>query len=220
MSFAQGQSPRALGSCSLLRICGCSATNSQVRSQISAVVCGTPPVMSRSDNTTCVSLALLFVTGEIPSSLSKLEKLENLYLHGNALSGETNIFGTPPVMSRVHIASTFIPFYTPTTTHSNHHSLEPPLAPTTTRTDHHSHRPPLAPTTTRTEHHSRQPPLAPTTTRTDHHSHRPPLAPTTTRTEHHSRRPPLAPTTTPSHNSSRPPLPPTIVLKSPAHNKF
>jgi hypothetical protein len=23
--------------------------------------------------------------------------------------------------------------------HSNHHSLEPPLAPTTTRTDHHSH---------------------------------------------------------------------------------
>jgi hypothetical protein len=97
--------------------------------------------MSRSDNQDPFLAHTHFVTGEIPSSLGKLEKLEGLYLDSNKLSGKASVFGTSPVMSRVHIASTFIPFYTPTTTHSNHHSHQPPLASTITRINHHSHRP-------------------------------------------------------------------------------
>jgi hypothetical protein len=101
ISFTQGRSPRALGSCSLLRVCRCAATNSQVRSQISAVVCGTPPLMSRSDNQDPFLSHTHFVTGEIPSSLGKLEKLERLYLDNNALSGKASVFGTSPAMSHV-----------------------------------------------------------------------------------------------------------------------
>jgi hypothetical protein len=59
------------------------------------------PVMSRSDNQDPFLAHTHFVTGEIPSSLGKLEKLEGLFLNGNQLSGKVNISGTSPVMSRV-----------------------------------------------------------------------------------------------------------------------
>ena len=57
--------------------------------------------MSRSDNQDPFLSHTHFVTGEIPSSLCKLAKLEKLYLYCNALSGKTNVFGTPPVMSHL-----------------------------------------------------------------------------------------------------------------------
>jgi hypothetical protein len=48
--------------------------------------------MSRSNNQDPFLAHTHFVTGEIPSSLGKLEKLEHLYLQDNALSGKTNVF--------------------------------------------------------------------------------------------------------------------------------
>jgi hypothetical protein len=57
---------------------------------------GTPPVMSRSNNQDPFLAHTHFVTGEIPSSLGKLEELEGLFLVNNKISGELNIFGTSP----------------------------------------------------------------------------------------------------------------------------
>jgi hypothetical protein len=48
--------------------------------------------MSCSDHHELFLARTHFVTGEIPSSLGKLEKLETLALMGNALSGKANIF--------------------------------------------------------------------------------------------------------------------------------
>jgi hypothetical protein len=170
-----GEIPKSIGGCTALQ--GLDLSNNKLEGR-SWDICSDVPF--RQPRTLFLARTR-FVTGEIPSSLGKLEKLKGLYLDNNALSGKTNVFGTSPMVSRVALRLVFFNNHNQTTRNNSHsHSGH---------SDHHSQRTSTSSQNTSFASHSPS----------DHHSQRPPLTPIAT-TRHF--RPPLETTTTSAHNSS------------------